>query len=60
MNGVSATAELGPTTTDQCALLEERFSLVSLDNYTGDYLEIRLWTAGGQEVAAESLYEDVD
>jgi hypothetical protein len=59
-NGVVATAELGPTTTDQCALLEERFSLVSLDNYTGDYLEIRLWSAGGQEVAAESLYEDVD
>ena len=59
-NGIVATAELGPTTTDQCALLEERFSLVSLDNYTGDYLEIRLWSAGGQEVAAESLYEDVD
>ena len=59
-NGVVATAELGPTTTDQCALLEDRFSLVSLDNYTGDYLEIRLWSNAGAEVAAESLYEDVD
>jgi hypothetical protein len=57
-NGVVATAELGPTTTDQCAIIEDRFTLVSLDNYTGDYLEIKLWGAGGTEVAAESLYED--
>jgi hypothetical protein len=57
-NGVVATSELGPTTTDQCTIIEERFTLVSLDNYTGDYLEIKLWGAGGGEVAAESLYED--
>jgi hypothetical protein len=57
-NGVVATAELGPTTTDQCAIIEDRFSLISLDNYTGDYIEIKLWGAGGGEVAAESLYED--
>lgn len=57
-NGVVATSELGPTTTDQCALIEDRFTLVSLDSYTGDYIEVKLWGAGGGEVAAESLYED--
>ena len=57
-NGVVATAELGPTTTDQCAVIEDRFTLVSLDNYTGDYLEVKLWGAGGGEVASESLYEE--
>jgi hypothetical protein len=57
-NGVVATAELGPTTTDQCAIVEDRFTLVSLDAYTGDYLEVKLWGAGGREVAAESLYEE--
>jgi hypothetical protein len=57
-NGAVVTAELGPTTTDQCVLAENRFTLVSLDNYTGDYLEIKLWGAGGGELAAESLYEE--
>ena len=57
-NGVVATSELGPTTTDQCAIIEDRFTLVSLDNYTGDFIEIKLWGAGGGEVASESLYED--
>jgi hypothetical protein len=56
--GLVATAELGPVTTDQCALVEDRFTLVSLDGYTGDYLEVKLWGAGGREVAAESLYEE--
>ena len=59
-NGVVATAELGPVTTDQCAIVEDRFTLVSLDSYTGDFLEVKLWGAGGLEVAAESLYEDED
>ena len=57
-NGVVATAELGPVTTDQCAIVEDRFTLVSLDGYTGDYLEVKLWGAGGREVASESLYEE--
>jgi hypothetical protein len=56
--GLSVTAELGPTTTDQCALLDDRFTLVSLDNYTGDYLEVVLWGSDGREIAAESLYAD--
>ena len=57
-NGVVATSELGPTTTDQCALVEDRFTLVSLDGYTGDYIEVKLWTTDGTEVASESLYEE--
>lgn len=57
-NGAVATAELGPTTTDQCVLADGRFTLVSLDNYTGDLLEVRLFGAGGGELAAESLYEE--
>lgn len=55
---VAASAELGPDTTDQCTILEERFTLVSLDAYTGDYLDVRLWGADGRELASESLYED--
>ena len=57
-NGAVATAELGPTTTDQCELVEDRFTLVSLDDYTGDYVEVRLYGARGAELARESLYED--
>src|SRR3954452_12874284 len=59
-NGVIATSELGPTTTDQCELAEDRFTLVSLDNYTGDYIEVRLYGRGGGEIASESLYESDD
>jgi hypothetical protein len=57
-NGAAATTELGPTTTDQCTLVDERFTLVSLDAYTGDYVEVRLYGARGGELARESLYED--
>jgi hypothetical protein len=56
--GAIATAELGPTTTDQCPLTEERFTLVSLDNYTGDFIEVKLWSGMGKELASESLYEE--
>jgi hypothetical protein len=57
-NGAIATAELGPVTTDQCVLVEDRFTLVSLDDYVGDLLEIRLFAQRGAELARESLYED--
>jgi hypothetical protein len=57
-NGVAATTELGPTTTDQCTLIEDRFTLVSLDAYTGDYVDVALFGARGAELARESLYED--
>jgi len=56
--GLVVTAELGPTTTDQCALIEDRFTLVSLDSYTGDYLEVVLWGSDGREIASESLYAE--
>jgi hypothetical protein len=56
--GALATAELGPTTTDQCEVVEDRFTLVSLDGWTGDLLEVRLWGGSGNELAAESLYEE--
>ena len=55
--GAVATAELGPTTTDQCQIVEDRFTLVSLDDYTGDLLEVRVYGGGGRELARESLYE---
>jgi hypothetical protein len=58
--GMVVTTELGPTTTDQCALVEDRFTLVSLDNYTGDYVNVVLWGSDGSEIATESLYADDD
>ncbi len=57
-NGAVATAELGPTTTDQCILVDDRFTLVSLDDFTGDFVEVRLYDRRGTELARESLYED--
>ena len=57
-NGAVATAELGPTTTDQCSLIDERFTLVSLDDYTGDYVEVRLFGMKGAELAREPLYDE--
>ena len=57
-DGAVATTELGPTTIDQCELLDDRFTLVSLDAYTGDYVEMRLFGRKGAELAKESLYED--
>jgi hypothetical protein len=57
-NGAAVTTELGPTTTDQCTLVDDRFTLVSLDAYTGDYIEVRLYGPRGAELARESLYED--
>ena len=57
-HGAVATTELGPTTTDQCVLVEDRFTLVSVDAYTGDYVEVALFGGRGAELARESLYED--
>jgi len=55
--GALVTAELGPTTTDQCAVVEDRFTLISLDEWTGDLLEVRLWDGRGELITSESLYE---
>ncbi len=56
--GAVVTGELADLAVDQCALVEERFTLLAPDAYRGDYLDIRLWDRRGNELARESLYED--
>ena len=58
--GTLVTAELAGLAVDQCALAEDRFTLVAPDDYRGDVLDIKLWDARGGELASESLYEDDD
>jgi hypothetical protein len=57
-NGAVATAELGPTTTDQCELINDLFTLISLDDYTGDYVDVHLYGVNGDELAVEPLYDE--
>jgi len=57
--GAVATAELGDrvrTTVDQCELVENRLTLIAPDDYAGDTLEVRVYDAKGEQLAAESLY----
>ncbi len=54
--GVLATAELANLAVDQCEVIEQRFTLIAPDNYRSDYLEIKLWSKSGDELARESLY----
>ena len=58
--GAAVTAELADLVVDQCAVVNERFTLVAPDNYRSDYLEIKLWDGRGGELASESLYVDDD
>jgi hypothetical protein len=58
--GALVTAELADLTVDQCAIVDERFTLLAPDNYRSDYLDIKLWDGRGHELAAESLYVDDD
>lgn len=58
--GAIVTAELADHAVDQCELVEQRFTLVAPDNYRGDYLDIKLWSKRGDELAAESLYAEGD
>ncbi len=58
--GALVTAELANLAVDQCELVEERFTLVAPDNYRSDFLEVKLWSQGGDMLAAESLYVDED
>jgi hypothetical protein len=51
-----ATAELAGLAVDQCALVEDRFTLIAPDAYRSDYLDVKLWDADGRELASESLY----
>jgi hypothetical protein len=55
--GAIVTAELAGVTVDQCTLLRDRFTLVALDDYRADTLEVVLWDGRANEVARESLYE---
>ncbi len=54
--GVLVTAELANLAVDQCELTEQRFTLLAPDNYRSDFLEIKLWSKNGDELARESLY----
>jgi hypothetical protein len=56
--GAITTAELANLAVDQCELVDERFTLIAPDNYRSDYLEVKLWGRGGEELARESLYVD--
>jgi hypothetical protein len=58
--GVIATAELADLAVDQCALVEDRFTLIAPDDYRSDTLEVKLFDARGREVVRESLYEETD
>jgi hypothetical protein len=56
--GATVTAELADHAVDQCALADERFTLIAADNYRGDYLDIKLWARHGEALAVESLYAE--
>jgi hypothetical protein len=56
--GAIATAELADVAVDQCPLREGRFTLLAPDDYRGDLLDVKLFNAGGDELARESLYDE--
>ncbi len=55
-HGAVATAELADLAVDQCELVDGRFTLLAPDAYRGDFLDVKLFSARGQELARESLY----
>ena len=58
----AATAELEAEVVDQTPVSDERFTLVALDAVKGFpdelYLEVKIWSGQGQQLAVESLYEE--
>ena len=60
MGGAIVTAELANLAVDQCAVRDERFTLIAPDNYRGDFVEVKLWGRRGNQLATESLYVDDD
>ena len=58
----AATAELDTEVVDQTPVTDERFTLVAIDAVKGFpdelYLEVKLWSAQAQQLAAESLYDE--
>jgi hypothetical protein len=59
-HGGLVTAELADLAVDQCELLDGRFTLLAPDAYRGDYLEVKLFSPSGRELARESLYVEDD
>jgi len=59
-HGALATAELADLAVDQCELVESRFTLLAPDAYRGDFLDVKLFSTRGQELARESLYVEDD
>ena len=57
---VVATGELAGLAVDQCAIAQDRFTLIAPDNFRGDFLDVKLWDADGRELASESLYVEDD
>jgi hypothetical protein len=59
--GAIVTAELADLAVDQCELVDYRFTLLAPDAYRGDFLDVKLFSAAGEQLAQESLYvEDSD
>ena len=56
--GTIVTAELADLAVDQCALAENRFTLIAPDDYRGDMLDIKLFDPKGNQLANESLYDE--
>ncbi len=58
----AATAELDGDVLDQGPVADERFTLVAVDAVKGFgddlFLEVRLWSSRGEELASESLYDE--
>ena len=54
--GSVVTAELAGLAVDQCALVENRFTLIAPDDYRGDTIELHLWDGKGTELAREDPY----
>jgi hypothetical protein len=58
----AATAELDAEVVDQTPVSDERFTLIALDAVKGFpddlYVEIKIWSAQAQALAAESLYDE--
>jgi hypothetical protein len=57
-----ATAELEAEVVDQTPVTDERFTLIAVDAVKGFadelYLEVKIWSEQGQELAVESLYDE--
>lgn len=59
-NGAIVTAELADLAVDQCELVDYRFTLIAPDAYRSDFLDVKLFSPGGDELARESLYVEDD